>query len=321
MGFSETLVGINSTALDTPLNHMIWLNDYKTYGEDSYVFQNKDILHELYRSPIVEFDEKIIEEVYSYFFNIGGTTFENWLKSTHAYKNLNEILSSKDFGAVSLLELSAIMQAHYDDVINISDYWNIGDMRTVKLSATSGTVAGDTQPEQNITFVIADFDHDTLATPINGHSTSAITLTQKGGLSTKGQVSANNTYEGWASCARRAWCNDQYYNSLQTMFKCIVKPVKKLTSDGNGSTDVYETLDKVFYHSEVEVTGDNGESVLGEGFQYPYYNDVSTRQLGDYWSTRSRKASSASNLMVNASGIMTGGTGDASRYMVCGLCI
>jgi len=34
-----------SASADT---HLIWLNDYKTFGEDSYVFQNKDILHELY---------------------------------------------------------------------------------------------------------------------------------------------------------------------------------------------------------------------------------------------------------------------------------
>lgn len=39
---------LNSQVTDVPLNHLIWLNDYKTYGENSYVFQNKDILHELY---------------------------------------------------------------------------------------------------------------------------------------------------------------------------------------------------------------------------------------------------------------------------------
>lgn len=53
--------------LSTPLNHLIWLNDYKTFGEDSYVFQNKDILHELYRDyELCMNDEYIISEVLEY---------------------------------------------------------------------------------------------------------------------------------------------------------------------------------------------------------------------------------------------------------------
>lgn len=38
---------INSD-LSTPLNHLMWLNDYRIFGEESDVFQNKGILHELY---------------------------------------------------------------------------------------------------------------------------------------------------------------------------------------------------------------------------------------------------------------------------------
>lgn len=48
MSWVEIRKAVNSD-LNVPLNHLIWLNDYKTYGEKSYVFQNKDILHELYK--------------------------------------------------------------------------------------------------------------------------------------------------------------------------------------------------------------------------------------------------------------------------------
>lgn len=57
---------------DTRMRHMIWLNDYKTFGEDSYVFQNKDILHELYRDyELCMNDESIISEATDYANSIG----------------------------------------------------------------------------------------------------------------------------------------------------------------------------------------------------------------------------------------------------------
>lgn len=44
--------------------HSIWLNDYKTYGTDSYVYNNKDILHELYRDyELTMNDNNVYEEV------------------------------------------------------------------------------------------------------------------------------------------------------------------------------------------------------------------------------------------------------------------
>lgn len=66
MSLSETLMGVNSRALDTPLNHLIWLNDYKTYGEDSYVFQNKDIWNELMMSRCSIDDRSMVGHVHQY---------------------------------------------------------------------------------------------------------------------------------------------------------------------------------------------------------------------------------------------------------------
>ena len=55
MGFPEAdyVVDELKLALNTdsqiPINHIIWLNDYKFYGEESYVYQDKNKLHELYK--------------------------------------------------------------------------------------------------------------------------------------------------------------------------------------------------------------------------------------------------------------------------------
>lgn len=62
MSWDEIKHSVNSN-IATPLNHLIWLNDYKTYGEDSYVFQNKDIWNELLRDLIFINDFSICKDV------------------------------------------------------------------------------------------------------------------------------------------------------------------------------------------------------------------------------------------------------------------
>lgn len=59
MSWEEIKKGVNSD-LNVPLNHLIWLNDYKTYGENSYVFNEKDILHELYNSYRISMNDMTI---------------------------------------------------------------------------------------------------------------------------------------------------------------------------------------------------------------------------------------------------------------------
>ena len=64
MDFAEIKKSVNSD-LNTPLNHLSWLNDYKVFGNDSYVFRNKAILNELYHSyTIVMNDESIYMEAF-----------------------------------------------------------------------------------------------------------------------------------------------------------------------------------------------------------------------------------------------------------------
>ena len=69
MGFPEAdyVVDELKTVLNTdsqiPINHIIWLNDYKFYGEESYVYQDKNKLHELYKdAALCIHDKSILEE-------------------------------------------------------------------------------------------------------------------------------------------------------------------------------------------------------------------------------------------------------------------
>ena len=196
-------------------------------------------------------------------------------------------------------EIAAMMQAHYDNKINIADYWAVGDKRSVNLSAMSATYVGESHRAQTVQFAIADFGKDELSTPINGHTMVAITLTQVNCLmdatsasnstngsndTEKGYMNSSNTnVGGWKDCARRKWCNEVYYNALPSVFRSMVKEVNKKTSAGNQSSTINTTKDKAFLLSEIEIYGSTTKSVSGEGSQYEYYKTTANRYKLPKW--------------------------------------
>lgn len=196
-------------------------------------------------------------------------------------------------------EIVKMIEAHYAGKINIKDYWAVGDVRSVKLSAMANTGVGETHKEQNIEFVIGDFDHDDLVTPVNGHAKVAITLLQKdcltdgnGAGSSDAEIgymnSANTNSGGWMNCARREWCNEIYYNALPQWLRSVTKTVAKKTSAGGQSSTINTTNDKIFLESEIEIFGTTKYSYKGEGFQYQYYkNAASNRFKKPVWSSGS----------------------------------
>ena len=201
-------------------------------------------------------------------------------------------------------EIEAMIQAHYNDKINLSDYWAVGDTRNVALSSMSATGVGESHRAQTVQFVIGDFEHDDLATPINGHTKAAVTLLQKDCLmdatsasnvnngsadTEKGYMNSTNTnVGGWKSCARRTWCNNVYFSALPSAWQSIVKTVNKKVSVGNNSSTIETVQDKIFLAAEIEIFGSTTYSVSGEGTQYQYYkNATANRYKMPKWNSSS----------------------------------
>ena len=200
-------------------------------------------------------------------------------------------------------EIAKMIQAHYNDEINIADYWAVGDTRNVALSSMSATGVGESHRAQTVQFVIGDFEHDDLTTPINGHTKAAVTLLQKdclmdasnasnpvngSGNTEKGYMNSSGTNSGgWKNCARRTWCNNVYYNALPSVWKSIVKTVNKKSGTGGGSSSGTKTTqDKIFLASEIEIFGSTNYSVDGEGTRYQYYeNATANRYKMPKWSS------------------------------------
>lgn len=191
-------------------------------------------------------------------------------------------------------EIAKMIQAHYNDKINIADYWAVGDTRTVSLSAMSATGVGESHRAQTVQFVIGDFEHDDLATPINGHTKAAITLLQKDCLMdaanasnpVDGEHNAENGYMnstntnvgGWKNCARRAWCNNVFFAALPSAWQSMVKTVNKKVSVGNNSSTIETVQDKIFLAAEIEIFGSATHSASGEGTQYQYYKNATANR-------------------------------------------
>ena len=198
-------------------------------------------------------------------------------------------------------EIAKMIQAHYDNKINISDYWSVGDKRTVHLSAMEATGVGESHREQDVEYVIGDFEHDDLVTSINSHTKAAITLLQKDCLmddtsasnsnngsndSEKGSMNNSDTNSGgWKSCARRTWCNNVYFSALPSNWQSMVKTVNKKSGTGGGNSSGTEiTQDKIFLAAEIEIFGSTTHSVSGEGTQYQYYkNAIANRYKMPKW--------------------------------------
>ena len=176
-------------------------------------------------------------------------------------------------------EILAMVQAHYDDKIKLSDYWAIGDTRTVTLSAMSATYVGESHSSQDVQLTIIDFDHDDLVTPINGKTKAAISVQLKNCLNTKGYMNSSNTNSGgWEESARRKWCNDIFYNAIPSILRNGIKQVIKKNYKVYNSNNITTTSDYCFLLSETEIFGEKKYSIDStEGTQYEYYKTSSNR--------------------------------------------
>lgn len=121
LSISDILVGVNSSALNVPLNHTNWLLDYKINGTKSYVYKDKDILHELYRSPISANDEYIQGEALAYIASNEETYTGLWLSKNYDfrdwvnlpnYKSISDITADAD--NINRIKTSSLSNAFFN---------------------------------------------------------------------------------------------------------------------------------------------------------------------------------------------------------------
>lgn len=246
-------------------------------------------------------------------------------------------------------EIAKMIQAHYNNKINVSDYWAVGDTRSVSLSAMSATGVGESHRAQTVQLVILGFEHDDLATAINGHSKAAVSVGLKDCLmdatsasnvnngsadTEKGYMNSTNTnVGGWKNCARRAWCNNVFFAALPSTWQSMVKIVNKKSGTGGGSSSGTEiTADKIFLVAEIEIFDSRTYSVDGEGTQYQYYKNATANRYkmpkwgssyvsNIYWERSPFSGDTTTFCYVDTGGSANRNTASGARGVAPCLCI
>lgn len=207
-------------------------------------------------------------------------------------------------------EIEKMIEAHYAGKINISDYWAVGDKRTIHHNAMDATGVNESHRANDYAYVIIGIEHDDLVTAINGKTKAAITIQTERMLyldtTTEYNASYNASHEcgyingsstnsgGWEGCVRRTWCNNVYKKCLPTYIQNMMKQVKKLTSAGSRSSTIKTSNDYAFLLSETEIFGSAAYSYAGEGKQYQYFKNATANRYkkprfddslvsGHYW--------------------------------------
>ena len=197
-------------------------------------------------------------------------------------------------------EIVKMVNAADEGLINLADYWSVGDERQVTLSAMEATGVNETHAEQTVTFVLMNAGGKTLANATaSGRTECSFIVGMKNVLAKKGAMnSANTAAGGWDTCPRRTWCNEVFRNAIPESLREIFKEHFNTTGNTTGSTTVIST-DYFALPAEKEVFGRNkkanstAESSLT---QFEYYATAANilKRKGDnvvVWSLRSPSSS------------------------------
>lgn len=200
-------------------------------------------------------------------------------------------------------EVANMVEAADAGVINLADYWAVGDERQVTLSAMSATGVGESHVAQTVTMVLMNVGGKTLAnaTP-SGRAECSFIVGMKNGLAngTSGEFgymnSSNTNSGGWESCARRTWCNDVFRNAIPSALRDIFKQHLNVTASGP-STATTTSTDYFALPAEKEVFGSvtyANSTAEANLTQFEYYKTSANRikKCGDsgsayYWWERS----------------------------------
>ena len=220
-------------------------------------------------------------------------------------------------------EIADMIAAADAGLINLQDYWAVGQERKVSLSAMAANGVGESHVAQTVTMVLMNAGGKTLAqaTP-GGRTTCNYIVGLKNGLAngTSGEHgymnSSNTNTGGWKNSARRTWCNSVFKNAIPSVLRGIFKPFINKSGTGGGSSNGTEnTTDTFALPAEVEVFGSTTYSVSGEGSQFQWYKTAANRvkKCGDsgsayYWWERSPYSNTATAFCC----VFSDGTADLS---------
>ena len=179
-------------------------------------------------------------------------------------------------------EIVKMVQLADEGKINLSDYWAVGDIRTVQLSAMSATGVGESHAAQQVDLVLMHAGgYDLNAAVASGRTKCSFVVGLKDSLAEAGYMNSSNTNSGsWNGSARRTWCNNVFRNAIPSTLRAIFKQFKTVTAQTyNGSTN-QTSVDYFALPAEKEIfdsRSSSNETEFNALFQFDYYKTTSNR--------------------------------------------
>ena len=220
-------------------------------------------------------------------------------------------------------EIVAMVEAADQGVINLSDYWAVGDIRTVQLSAMSATGVGESHAAQEVDLVLMHTGGYTLnAAVASGRTKCSFVVGLKDSLTEAGYMNSSNTNSGsWNGSARRTWCNNVFRNAIPSTLRAIFKQFKTVTAQTYDGSTNQTSVDYFALPAEREIFDARkycNQTEYNALFQFDYYKTASNRvkKLGKtgtagYWWERSPYYHNSGIFCFVSSG-GTAGTGTAT---------
>ena len=268
-----------------------------------YSLNGKD----LFDTNISPYNTEIIDYIEDEHKGVIVGVFQNQLfysLTNGVQKNFNTVKPPKivSWKNGTIEEISAMLNAHYAGLINIADYWEIGNSRQVMMQSISAAgPTGEGHDAQSVGLTIIGMNHDNLKNPIGTRTKAAITVQTFSSLNRVGSINSNDTGGDnalWSKSPRRTWCNNNFIEALP--IANLIKPVIKLSNRHATENSSYrqqeKTEDYAFLLSQWEIWGkqvlDSSFGILpAEGTQYDYMKKLSNRKKycgDDYFSWWSR---------------------------------
>ena len=139
----------------------------------------------------------------------------------------------------------------------VPDTWKVADQKPMTINGVDYQID------------IIGKNHDDYS---DGSGKAPLTFQLHDCYGTKYQMNSSDTnIGGWTNCAMRSTHLPAILALMPTEVQSVIREVNKLTSEGNKSSTIDTTADKLFLLSEIEIFGRGSYSKIGEGTQYDYY--------------------------------------------------
>lgn len=188
-------------------------------------------------------------------------------------------------------DILAMVLAADEGVIDLTDYWDVEDVRRITLGEMTAYGTGETIPAQSIDIALVHPGGKTLetATPDGRTECSFIWQTVQC-FGAMPMNPTNTTAGGWPACGLREWLNTEFYNALPEYLQVITKKFENKSLAGMYSSNIVTSYDYCAIPAIKEVNG-NGGVYAGEGILWNYYEtnmlqkylNPSTTVYGQYW--------------------------------------